>query len=508
MTEPKSIKKGLSILSKKISKIRSNSGRVDHSDVMKPAEHVHHILRDPVLSVFFKVFMERQYCSESLACWLEIQDFKCATEQRKMKMKAKHINGTYICKDAIRIVNLDDMQRDHVVNKILSDSISLAIFDEVEESLFAMMVNDTYHKFISSPSYADYLQNEPQPSLPRSPSLEMLERYHERNTVESPRASEAPTLTRSETNPPQATSLAAIIQASAGANRTPPLLKAQTMSSIPTNKNRAWTRSIVPPSSQDTHEQLEKFFLVFDFEGEGPTELSLKECTIVEVIDKHRTGWTKVKVSKTPALVGWVPSSWLDPIDSMEKHIELYGCVCSSSIQCNCGSYCSTCHCDTSGSPKRIGNSRETPSYARETILGHPSNLQTHSSDSIRAISDLSAGKKPTNNRGRALPTPPHGGHTSPMPMRSGNTPTTIVRRGGQPVARIPSNNSRMTPLRSPLASGRKIPDSPAPTHPPHESNTPEPHSPRLNAGSYKSFIPKASGSAPPGGPPPTPPGQ
>lgn len=97
--------KSLSRISRKVSSKKKAAPTLPHLEVkpredrsvdLSPNAHMREILKDNVLCWFFKAFLNKQYCSEILSCWLEVEGFRYLETSVELGNKATYIFQQYI----------------------------------------------------------------------------------------------------------------------------------------------------------------------------------------------------------------------------------------------------------------------------------------------------------------------------------------------------------------------------------------------------------------------------
>jgi len=321
--------KSLSRISRKVGKKKSSTtlpnmeakAREDRSTELSPSAHMQEILKDGVLCWFFKAFLNKQYCAEILSCWLEVEGFRYLDSSVELANKATYIFQQYIASEAPRQVNVNEELRNKAQEELSKPTKSM--FDQIQAEAFNLMVTDSYTKFIGSAFYASYLENDPTPTVPKSVSAELLDRYlvrcklptyHKQNLPEGNIA--FTDITPAPFVPGQART--GFMQKTQSAMTLPTLQisstgqRSFTTDSIERGGGIGSARGRAKPEMPEKPRKAPKRFIVFDFDAVEENELSLKENAVVKVLEEHSSGWSRVNAGDTS---GWVPTSWLDPLE-------------------------------------------------------------------------------------------------------------------------------------------------------------------------------------------------
>lgn len=415
--------KSLSRISRKVSKKRTApvlphlevKPREDRSVELNPNEHMREILKDNVLCWFFKAFLNKQYCSEILSCWLEIEGFRYLESSVEVGNKATYIFQQYIAAESPRQVNVNESLRDKVQEELSRPKKSM--FDEVQAEAFNLMVTDSYTKFIGSAFYAAYLENETIPTVPRSVSAELLDRYLVRcklpsnyRTAEPEGKIEFTDLNPTPFKPAQARAPGFMMKTQSAMSLPTLLVSTTGQRSFTTDsiergggigsaRGRHRTQAAQKPPEEDSSDY-SKRFIVFDFEAEEENELSLKENTVVTLLEESESGWARVEVGTKS---GWVPSSWLDPLEFLPVEEEAVAAeVPPPKPPKSAGTSSKLARIPTDPGPTRSATSASKDT--RETVLALPVRDDSLNRSATPALPRPNAGAPDPNARGRAMP--------------------------------------------------------------------------------------------------------
>ncbi|RWS26041.1 tyrosine-protein kinase Abl-like protein [Leptotrombidium deliense] len=84
------------------------------------------------------------------------------------------------------------------------------------------------------------------------------------------------------------------------------------------------------PEVEETDPQL--FVALYEFQSGGENQLSLKKGEQVKVLSYNKSGeWCEAKAKS--GLVGWVPSNYITPVNSLEKHSWYHGPISRSAAE-------------------------------------------------------------------------------------------------------------------------------------------------------------------------------
>ncbi|NWZ40743.1 RGS18 protein, partial [Brachypodius atriceps] len=104
----------------------------------------------------FTKFLKTEFSEENIEFWIACEDYKKSKSAHELLPKAKTIFETFIQKDAPKEVNLDFHTKE-----VTSQSIAQPLrstFDAAQSTVYRLMEQDSYPRFLSSALYQSLLQ--------------------------------------------------------------------------------------------------------------------------------------------------------------------------------------------------------------------------------------------------------------------------------------------------------------------------------------------------------------
>uniref|UniRef100_A0A8D2QV37 Regulator of G protein signaling 18 n=1 Tax=Zosterops lateralis melanops TaxID=1220523 RepID=A0A8D2QV37_ZOSLA len=104
----------------------------------------------------FTKFLKTEFSEENIEFWIACEDYKKSKSAHELLPKAKTIFETFIQKDAPKEVNLDFHTKE-----MTSQSIGQPLrstFDAAQRTIYQLMEQDSYPRFLSSALYRSLLQ--------------------------------------------------------------------------------------------------------------------------------------------------------------------------------------------------------------------------------------------------------------------------------------------------------------------------------------------------------------
>eukprot|EP01129_Flabellula_baltica_P012666 TRINITY_DN5745_c0_g1_i1.p1 TRINITY_DN5745_c0_g1~~TRINITY_DN5745_c0_g1_i1.p1 ORF type:complete len:178 (+),score=50.79 TRINITY_DN5745_c0_g1_i1:13-546(+) len=124
-----------------------------------------HVSLDSILSYYpaaytFRDFLHSIQCSENLAFWLEVEDYRSMSHDPQFaaqrKQRAELIWNMFLSPGSQREVNVDEDVRQEIMNAIESDTLDGSIFDRSQDWVSYMMESDSVPKFIRSETFIEF----------------------------------------------------------------------------------------------------------------------------------------------------------------------------------------------------------------------------------------------------------------------------------------------------------------------------------------------------------------
>ncbi|NXH21478.1 RGS18 protein, partial [Bucco capensis] len=115
----------------------------------------------------FTKFLKTEFSEENIEFWIACEDYKKSKTSTELLPKAKTIYETFIQKDAPKEVNLD-FQTKEVTSQNIDQPI-LTTFDAAQTTVYRLMEQDSYPRFLRSDPYLSLLKgrNPNRPTLRR-----------------------------------------------------------------------------------------------------------------------------------------------------------------------------------------------------------------------------------------------------------------------------------------------------------------------------------------------------
>lgn len=158
---------------------------VDHRN-MQPCQKCMSLmeaLNNKKVKVGFRKFLESEFSVENLDFWLAVEDYKKVKDDRLRVSKAREIYDEHVSPVAPAQVNIDFRTQQEIKDR-MSHNLSSDIFDSAQKSVFTIMENDSYARFVRSKYYE--ISNQTRRRSPRRILHDMLYNALPRSRSNSP----------------------------------------------------------------------------------------------------------------------------------------------------------------------------------------------------------------------------------------------------------------------------------------------------------------------------------
>ena len=133
----------------------ASTRREDLYEKIPPTEHLHKILSSTESSYYFKKFVTRKFCSETLSFWVAVEHYRHSKELNiSLFSYAKEIYSSYLMHGGDKEVNLENQQRDLDISVPIEST-----FDHLQNIAWQLLVTSDYPKYVNSTEYKEYLGN-------------------------------------------------------------------------------------------------------------------------------------------------------------------------------------------------------------------------------------------------------------------------------------------------------------------------------------------------------------
>jgi hypothetical protein len=112
-------------------------------------------LKDPTLLQMFRKFLASNFCEENLDFYFECKELQKLSSNEQIAAKAQLLWTTYIKPGARTELNVDSWQVQQIKDRLESPTIDM--FDEISDSTFRMLKEDSFRKFYNTEVYQEYL---------------------------------------------------------------------------------------------------------------------------------------------------------------------------------------------------------------------------------------------------------------------------------------------------------------------------------------------------------------
>ncbi|KAJ3444716.1 regulator of g protein signaling [Anaeramoeba flamelloides] len=112
-------------------------------------------------SKFFMNFLKSQFTEENLLFFDKVNTFKKIKKKDELKNEAKNIYGKFIEEGAKMQINIDSVTRNNIITKVKSNNINSDIFEQAQNQIYFLMLNDPYSRFLDSPDYEELKKTNP-----------------------------------------------------------------------------------------------------------------------------------------------------------------------------------------------------------------------------------------------------------------------------------------------------------------------------------------------------------
>ncbi|KAJ6226121.1 regulator of g protein signaling [Anaeramoeba flamelloides] len=112
-------------------------------------------------SIFFMNFLKSQYNEENLLFYNQVSIFKQLKKSEELNEKAEEIFNNFIKSGAKMQININGNTRGGIKTRIESNNISSDLFNEAQNQIYLLMLNDPYTRFLDSPYYEELKKTNP-----------------------------------------------------------------------------------------------------------------------------------------------------------------------------------------------------------------------------------------------------------------------------------------------------------------------------------------------------------
>ncbi|XP_064283501.1 regulator of G-protein signaling 18 isoform X4 [Passer domesticus] len=112
----------------------------------------------------FTKFLKTEFSEENIEFWIACEDYKKSKNAHELLPKAKTIFETFIQKDAPKEVNLDFHTKE-VTSQSMGQPLR-STFDAAQSTVYRLMEQDSYPRFLRSAPYLGLLQARPAARAP------------------------------------------------------------------------------------------------------------------------------------------------------------------------------------------------------------------------------------------------------------------------------------------------------------------------------------------------------
>ncbi|KAJ3423993.1 electron carrier/ protein disulfide oxidoreductase [Anaeramoeba flamelloides] len=115
-------------------------------------------LKFPLARKYFLEWLSEIYSVEIFLFYVDVQTFKDIYDQENAEYLCDHIIEMYINVGAIFEINIEDEERDKILNQWELHEYSIDLFDEINEKAFNSLKNDYFASYISSANFLELVE--------------------------------------------------------------------------------------------------------------------------------------------------------------------------------------------------------------------------------------------------------------------------------------------------------------------------------------------------------------
>ncbi|NXQ64729.1 RGS18 protein, partial [Anthoscopus minutus] len=140
----------------------TKAASVSPEEAVKWGESFDKLLSEKAGLDAFTKFLKTEFSEENIEFWIACEDYKKSKSARELLPKAKTIFETFIQKDAPKEVNLDFHTREATRRSVGQPVRST--FEAAQSTVYRLMEQDSYPRFLSSAPYLRLLRNSTGPA--------------------------------------------------------------------------------------------------------------------------------------------------------------------------------------------------------------------------------------------------------------------------------------------------------------------------------------------------------
>ncbi|XP_006026561.1 regulator of G-protein signaling 18 [Alligator sinensis] len=129
---------------------------VSPEDVVKWGESFDKLLSQKAGQEAFVRFLKTEFSEENIEFWIACENYKKSKDSRELLSQAKKIYEIFIRKEAPKEVNLDFHTKEITSQNIAHPTLSS--FDAAQATVYRLMEQDSYPRFLRSAAYSDLLK--------------------------------------------------------------------------------------------------------------------------------------------------------------------------------------------------------------------------------------------------------------------------------------------------------------------------------------------------------------
>ncbi|XP_038000914.1 regulator of G-protein signaling 18-like isoform X2 [Motacilla alba alba] len=142
----------------------TKAASVSPEEAVKWGESFDKLLSEKAGLDAFTKFLKTEFSEENIEFWIACEDYKKSKSAHELLPKAKTIFETFIQKDAPKEVNLDFHTKE-VTSQSMGQPLR-STFDAAQSTVYRLMEQDSYPRFLRSAPYLRLLQGRPAARAP------------------------------------------------------------------------------------------------------------------------------------------------------------------------------------------------------------------------------------------------------------------------------------------------------------------------------------------------------
>jgi hypothetical protein len=110
-------------------------------------------LNDVDLLIGFKAFLDKQFCTENLFFWMEVEVYHKIRDPKPMVHRANEIWHKYFSSESTYELNLPSQFVEDIAKELEKQQPNPQLFEKAQKVVYTMMEQDAWFRYVQTPEY-------------------------------------------------------------------------------------------------------------------------------------------------------------------------------------------------------------------------------------------------------------------------------------------------------------------------------------------------------------------